>query len=114
MKEYPNIIVVDYDYTLAIPEGRDWENAKPNNELINELNRLYNNGWEIHIYTARGHLSCENRTDAEQTYRPQIEKWLKRQKVCYNLLSFNKPLAVYYIDDKGIRPDEIDKLKELK
>lgn len=111
---YFKTLIVDYDETLAIDNGkRDWDNAIPNIQLINELNRLYADGWTINIYTARGHLSCNSREEAEKTYRPQMEKWLKKHNVSYNLLSFNKPLGVYYIDDKAIRPDEIHKLKEL-
>ena len=113
MKDYPKILIVDYDHTLAIPEGRDWENAKPNLPLIQELNRLYDIGYEIHIYTARGHLSCNSREEAERNNGQQIRHWLSKYHVRYNILSFNKPLGIYYIDDKSLRPNEINKLKEL-
>lgn len=111
-----NIIIVDFDDTLCLYKNADDLicSGEPNYDLINELNRLYILGYEIHIYTARGHLSCNSREDADYKYRNIIEKWLKNNNVMYNVLSFNKSLAIYYIDDKSIRPNEINILKELK
>ena len=110
---YDKRIVCDFDDTLSFAENRDFKNAKPNTNLIQELNRLYDSGWTIDIFTARGHLSCKDRKEAENTYRNDIEEWLSNNNVYYSSLSFNKPLAVLYIDDKAIRQDEIHRLKEL-
>jgi hypothetical protein len=112
-----NIIVVDFDDTLALYEGsRAAENipkAIPNVELIHTLNTLYDDGYEIHIYTARGHLSADNRDHADAKYRDVIEDWLMYNGVKFNKLSFQKPYAVYYVDDKAVRPDELHLLKKL-
>lgn len=99
-------IVVDFDDTLAFTTNRNWEGAVPNVSLIQKLNALHDNGWSIDIFTARGSISCNTREEADLKYRNQIEKWLKDNNVKYNLLSFNKPLATYYIDDKGITPTQ--------
>lgn len=111
------IIVVDFDETLAIYEGssaaENIPNAVPNIPLINRINKLFREGFEIHIYTARGHLSARSREEAEMKYRDVIEKWLDKWDVKYHLLSFQKPYAIYYIDDKAIRPDELDLLDNL-
>ena len=87
--------------------------GKPNIELISRLNELSKKGFEIHIYTARGHISAKNRDDAEKKYRQIIIDWLQRYNVIYAKLSFQKPFAVYYIDDKAIRPDELHLLDNL-
>ena len=94
-------IVLDFDDTLAFTSNRDWDNAKPNVALIEKCNELYNQGWTIDIYTARGSISCRSREEAADKYGPQIESWLLKNHVKYHALSFNKPLAAYYIDDKG-------------
>jgi len=111
------IIVVDFDDTLALYEGsRAAENiptAKPNMPLINKLNYLSRSGFEIHIYTARGHISANSREDAKHKYESIIKQWLRKWKVSYDLLSFEKPYAVYYIDDKSVRPDELHLLDKL-
>ena len=113
---YPKSIVVDIDDTLSFTLNRDWEHAEPNQPLIDKLNKLYDDGWDIFIVTARGNLSCSNREEAENKYRPIIEKWMKEHNVKYTDISFQKILASYYIDDKGIKPDDFLDLniEELK
>jgi hypothetical protein len=107
MAHHTQTLVVDFDDTLAITLNRDWANAKPNLPLIDRLNRLYAEGWDIHIVTARGQLSCNGDHEAaDRKYRQQIENWLYENKVRYTSLSFQKKLAVYYIDDKGITPED--------
>ena len=98
-------IVVDYDDTIALNKNRDWVNAIPNTPLIKKMNKLYYEGWTIDIFTARGSISCKTRKAASDKYRDGIETWLTKHKVKYNILSFDKPLAAYYIDDKGISPE---------
>lgn len=102
---YPRSIVCDIDDTVSFTTNRDWENATPNTALINKLNSLYDNGWEINYYTARGTLSCADRDEASDKYRAVIEAWFEKNNVKYNALSFLKPLASYYIDDKAITPE---------
>lgn len=99
-------IVVDFDDTLSFTKTRDWANAAPNTQLIEKLNDLYDDGWTIDIFTARGSLSCSTREAADKKYREQITAWLNKHHVKYNSLSFDKPLATYYIDDKGVTPDD--------
>lgn len=107
MSKHTTTLVVDYDDTIAITFNRDWQNAKPNQPLIDKLNALYDQGWTIHIVTARGQLSCAGDHEAaDQKYRHQIEKWLSDHSVKYHTLSFKKKLAAYYIDDKGITPEQ--------
>ena len=99
-------IILDFDDTLAFTTNRDFKNAKPNKELIEKSNALYRDGWQIDILTARGSLSCKTRKEAELKYKPEMVKWLLRHDVLYHNISFNKPLAAYYIDDKGITPED--------
>ncbi len=99
-------IVLDFDDTLAFTSNRDWENAEPNIDLIEKCNELYNAGWQIDIFTARGSISCRSRVEAEEKYGEQIRTWLEKHHVKYHMLSFDKPLAAYYIDDKGITPED--------
>jgi capsule biosynthesis phosphatase len=107
MSSHTTTLVVDYDDTIAVTFNRDWEHAKPNTSLISKLNELYAHGWTIHIVTARGQLSCGGDSDAaDRKYRAQIESWLSAHGVLYHTLSFQKKLAAYYIDDKGITPEQ--------
>ena len=109
-------LIVDFDDTLAHTTQRNWDEATPNLKLIEKTNKLYDDGWNIDIYTARGSLSCKTREEAEKKYRNSMLNWLTKNNVKYHSLSFNKPLAAYYIDDKAITPQsflEID-IRQLK
>lgn len=112
-EELKRRIIVDFDDTLCLHNNTNIEDGLPNTNLINTLNKLFVNGHIISIYTARGHFSANNREHAEELYRPVIEKWLDDNNVFYHELSFNKPYGIIYIDDKAIRPNEIDKIEEL-
>jgi thiamine kinase-like enzyme len=102
---YSRRVIVDFDDTLAHTLNRNWESAEPNQPLINKLNSLVDSGWVVDIYTARGSISCKTRQEADEKYRQQIESWLNRHNVKYNMLSFDKPLGVFYIDDKAHTPE---------
>jgi capsule biosynthesis phosphatase len=104
-------IVVDFDDTLSFTTNRDWENATPNVVLIYKLNKLYDSGYDIKVITARGNISCASRHEADLKYREGIESWLIRNKVKFTDLSFDKPLAEFYIDDKGITPEDFISLE---
>lgn len=99
-------IVFDIDDTLSFTISRDWENATPNEPLIQKINKLFDEGWEIFLITARGSISCKSRGEAYEKYGEQLIHWLRKHKVNYHKLSFDKELAAYYVDDKGITPED--------
>lgn len=103
-------IVLDFDDTLSFTTNREWLNATPNIALINKTNKLFDEGWQIDIFTARGSISCETREDARKKYEPDMKAWLAKHNVKYHSISFDKPLAAYYIDDKGIMPEDFLKI----
>jgi len=103
---YYKRIVLDFDDTLAFHEDRNFKDATPNKKLIEKTNALFYQGWQIDIFTARGSISCSSREEARLKYESEIVSWLDKHGVKYNILSFDKPLAVYYIDDKSITPDD--------
>ena len=104
---YSRRIICDIDDTISMTITRDFENAEPIWPVIHKLNKLYDQGWEIWLVTARGYLSCKgDREAADKKYRPMIEKWLKKHGIKYHKLSFQKFLAQYYVDDKGLTPEE--------
>lgn len=114
--DYEKLIIVDFDDTLCLHPADDKSKiplGKPNTPLINRLNELHSKGYRIEIYTARGHLSCKSRIEAEVKYKEVIIQWLHDNKVQFDWISFNKPYGVIYIDDKAIRPDELDRLELL-
>lgn len=114
---YEKLIIVDFDDTLCLHPKHDKtkiDDGQPNIPLINKLNELYDLGYMVHIYTARGHYSAANRPDADKKYRKIITDWLHKYNVKHDRLDFNKPLGIIYIDDKAVRPNELYLLEGLK
>lgn len=111
---YHKRIILDFDDTLAFHQNRDWANSAPNTKLIEKTNALYDQGWQIDIFTARGSISCATRKEAEEKYKAGMVEWLEKHGVKYHSISFDKPLAAYYIDDKGMSPDDFVKVNIQK
>lgn len=101
-----NTIVIDLDDTICYTINRDFENSKPNRLVIDKINKLYDEGWEIIIYTARGAKSCKTLADREIKYRVLTEDWLQKNNVKYTQLLFGKMNADYYVDDKNLSIEE--------
>lgn len=106
MIDYSKHIVVDFDETLAWVTDYDFENAKVNTALIEKLNGFVSVGWTVDVFTARGHLSCSSREEAAMKYGDKIISLLTKNGLKYRLLSFDKPFAAIYIDDKAITPTD--------
>lgn len=86
--------VFDIDGTICSQE-KDYTLAKPYGSRIERINRLYEEGNLIWLYTARG-------TDTGIDWSKITKEQLKRWGVKYDILLFGKPSADRYIDDKGI------------
>jgi hypothetical protein len=96
------VINVDFDGTLAIGDTSYIPSMKPNISLVNILNKMYQDGNEINVVTARGAKSCQNKKERESKYFDVIAKWLKVHNVLYSNLCFNKEYGDIYLDDKCI------------
>ena len=88
-------IFVDIDETICFYDGeRNYPDAKPIIERIEQINNLYDEGHEITYWTARG-------TVTKIDWHPITEKQLKKWGVKYHNLLFGKPVFDVYIDDKN-------------
>lgn len=75
--------------------GGDYALNTPNQKIINICNKLYDAGNKIVLHTARG---SGTGTDWSEQTATQMAKWGVR----YHKLTFGKPAADYYIDDKSL------------
>jgi len=85
----------DIDGTLCTNTEGDYEAAEPYPDVIAEVNRLYEAGHTILLLTARGSATG---IDWRVTTERQMTAWGVR----YHTLSFGKPSADVYVDDKAI------------
>lgn len=87
-------LIFDIDGTICTQET-DYKLAKPIYQVIEKINKKYNEGYEIILFTARG-------TETGIDWRAITEEQLKTWGVLYHKLLFNKPFGLQYIDDRGI------------
>lgn len=93
--------VFDIDGVIADYCGNlNYADAGPNRKMIAAINKLYDAGNDIILFTARGSKTGINWQDVT---RQQMEEW----GVKYHELIFGKPDADYYVDDKMTDMEEI-------
>jgi len=95
-------VYVDIDETICFYEDeRIYELAVPSQKNIGKINKLYDEGWEVTYYTARGSLSGKD-------YFSLTESQLKLWNCKYHHLSVGeKPLFDLIIDDRAKRIEEL-------
>ena len=86
--------VFDIDGVIAqLQKDLDYALSEPNGRMIGIINKLYDYGNKIVLFTARGYVTGK---DWSQVTREQMQRW----GVKYHELKFGKPNADYYVDDK--------------
>ena len=109
-------LIFDIDGTICTQE-EDYKNAKPIYEVIEKINRHYEDGDFIILQTARGTMTGINWIDVTTK---QLAEW----GVKYDELHFGKPAGDIYIDDKAVnvlnweadidgKPMSLEKLRDL-
>ena len=101
------VVLVDIDETICFYSGdRRYDLAEPSKENIGKINKMYDQGWKIIYWTARGSVS---KKDYYQYTWDQLESWGCK----FHDLSTGtggehpKPNYDLVIDDKAKRIEEI-------
>lgn len=92
-------LIVDIDGTICTPTDGEYGIAQPYGDRIATLNRLYDEGHEVHYWTARGSSSGKDWTNLTQM---QLELWGCR----YTSLRLGKPSYDAWVDDKAFSPGD--------
>lgn len=96
------ILCFDLDNTICKTIGSNYKNSKPKKKVIKIINKLYEEGYTIKIYTARymgRNLDDEKKikkSDKEFSTN-QIKKW----KLKFHKIIFGKPSFDIIFDDKS-------------
>lgn len=94
-------IYVDIDNTICKTNGMDYSIASPLKNNIKKINKLYDQGNQIHYWTARGTVTKINHFDLTKN---QLDSWGCK----YHSLSVGeKPAYDLLICDKTIRIEEL-------
>jgi len=99
--------VFDIDGVIAtITPGNNYELAGPLVDNIKRINRIYEAGNHIVLFTARGSATG---IDWSMTTQRQMNEW----GVKHHKLFFGKPAADYYIDDKLISLETLSQIDKI-
>ena len=106
------VVLVDIDETICFyPDKRRYDRAEPHQGNIDKINKLYNEGWYVVYWTARGGSEKSKALGLcyyEFTWA-QLESWGCK----FNDLStgskgkYLKPACDMVIDDKAKRIEEL-------
>ena len=106
------VVLVDIDETVCFyPNKRQYDLAEPSDENIAKINKLYDEGWYVIYWTARG--GSEKSKKAGRCYYDYTWKQLESWGCKFHDLStgskgkYIKPACDLVIDDKSKRIEEI-------
>ncbi len=92
--------VVDIDGVIALlSPNNDYNLAQPNQTVIDAVNRLYEAGHHITLFTARGSMTG---LDWTAVTSGQMQRW----GVMHHELRLGKPAADFYVDDRNLSVHE--------
>lgn len=91
--------MIDIDGTICTNTEGDYEYASPFMDRIARLNRLFDQGHEIHYWTARGSGSG---IDWSELTKRQISDWGCK----YTTLRLGKPSYDVWVDDKAFNSED--------
>jgi len=107
------IYCFDLDNTLCHTVGREYVNSTPNLARIEKLNKLFDEGHYIKIYTARGMGTYKGDAQkVEEAYRELTQRQLDEWCVKHHELVLGKISYDCIVDDKAITPEMFDQLAE--
>lgn len=103
------IAFVDIDETICYYQGdRIYELAVPSRENIDKINKLYNNGWIIVYWTARGSTQPHNIERLEYLRQLTLQQLATWGALFHKLeMGDKKPLYDLVVDDKAKRIEEL-------
>ncbi len=102
--------VIDVDNTVCTQSHNDkpnYEDAKPFLNRIKKINELYDAGHTIIMYTARGMGRGDgDQAEAYNSLFRFTDDQLKNWGLKYHRLQLGKPIAQFYIDDRGVNAND--------
>ncbi len=102
MNKNNKIFCFDLDNVICSTIGNYYSKCKPIKKTINIINKLYDKGFIVKIYTARFMGRSNDKTDeAILKGYDFTKKQLKIWKIKYHFLIFGKPSFDVMVDDKS-------------
>ena len=94
-------------------EDQTYEDLKPIKGSVETIQKLKKEGHYLIIYTARNMATYNNNLGKIIANQSKVViDWLEKFKIPYDELHFGKPVADFYIDDKGYKLESWNKFYE--
>ncbi len=96
------IICFDLDNVICTTVGKNYSKAKPKKKVIKLINELYEDKYEIRIFTAR--FMGRNKDNVKKAKKQGLKltlMQLKKWRVKFDKLIMGKPSYDLFIDDKA-------------
>jgi len=95
-------ISIDFDGTICKKQsyGNGEIHETPTEGAPQALSKLKDDGYNIVVYTVRLNPYLEGDVSLK---KKRIEDWLDKYGIPYDEVTNNKPSAIAYVDDRGIR-----------
>ena len=101
---------IDGTITQLRKEGQDYSQVLPINSTLELIKNLKSKGHYIILYTARGmQTHSGNLGKVIATQSKTLFDWLEFYGIPYDEIYFGKPSADFYIDDKAVNINDINK-----
>jgi hypothetical protein len=99
--------VFDIDGTLCSLTDGNYENSMPYVDRIEHVNKLYEAGNRIIIFTARGmRRFCGDSKKSHDQFYDSTYKQLESWGLKFHQLRLGKPEGDLFIDDKGVNDED--------
>ena len=108
MSDSGQTLIVDCDGVIADKKyGGEYAKAGPLQFGIDQVNKLYDMGFIITLYTARYGDRCNGNIHQQyETGYKEWTDWLEKHGVKYHHAFMGKPAGAIYIDDKAARVED--------
>ena len=109
-------ICFDIDNVICKTGNKNnYSKSKPIKKNIEVINKIYDKGFKVILYTARYMGRCDGKvTKVKKMIKPLTLRQLKKWGVKYNKIYFGKPSFDLFIDDKSLFYEKKWSLKLLK
>lgn len=107
------ILIFDIDNTISKTKGTKYQIAKPIKSKIKIINRLFDKGHIIKIFTSRYMGKYNGDVNfIKKKYHKRTEIQLKSWGLKFHDLIFGKPIFDFFIDDKAfnVRDKKLNKI----
>ena len=100
------VALIDIDETICFyPGTRRYDLSEPSHENIGKINKLYDEGWKIIYWTARGSVSGKDYSEHTES---QLKAWgCKYHELVTGTSENPKPHFDLIVDDKAKRIEEL-------